>query len=77
MELKTKGSGGGRAGREMMDSNRSLLAIFTPKQYLPLLSVLIDRILPVLVFQASFWYTIAADRFVRPHLLPGIQFVRL
>ena len=51
VELKTKGARGGGAGREMMDSNTSL-------------PVLTDRILPVLVFQASFWYTIVADRFV-------------
>ena len=37
-----------------------------------LLSVLIDRILPVLVFQAKVWYTIVAERFVGPHLLPGM-----
>ena len=45
--------------------------------WLFLRSVLIHRISPVLVFQASFWYTVASGRFVRPHLLPGIQFVRL
>ena len=73
VELKTKGAGGGGAGREMMDSNTSLPSFF----WLFRRSVLIDRILPVLVFQASFWYTIVAERFVRPHLLPGIQFVRL
>ena len=78
VELKTKGAGGGGAGREMMDSNTSLPAIFTPKHFwLFLRSVLIDWILPVLVFQANFWYTIVAERFVRPHLLPGIRFVRL
>ena len=59
VELKTKGAGGGGAGREMMDSN------LTPKHFwLFLRSVLTDRILPVLVFQASFWYTIVAERFV-------------
>ena len=79
VELKTKGAGGGGAGREMMNSNTSLPAILTPKTFfwLFLRSVLTDRILPVLVFQANFWYTIVAERFVRPHLLPGIQFVRL
>ena len=65
VELKTKGAGGGGAGREMMDSNTSLPAILTPKHvWLFLRSVLTDRILPVLVFQASFWYTNVAERFV-------------
>ena len=65
VELKTKGAGGGGAGREMMDSNTSLPSILTPKHFWLLLrSVLTDRILPVLVFQASFWYTIMAERFV-------------
>ena len=78
VELKTKGAGGGGAGREMMDSNTSLPAILTPKHFLAVSAIcLTDRILPVLVFQANFWYTIVAERFVRPHLLPGIQFVRL
>ena len=62
VELKTKGAGGGGAGREMMDSNTSLPAILTPF-WLFLRSVLTDRILPVLVFQASFWYTNVAERF--------------
>ena len=77
VELKTKGAGGG-AGPEMMDSNTSLPAILTPRHSLAVSAIcLIDRILPVLVFQASFWYKIVAERFVRPHLLPGIQFVGL
>ena len=33
VELKAKGAGGGGAGREMMDSNRSLPAILTPKHF--------------------------------------------
>ena len=78
VELKTNGAGGGGAGCEMMDSNTSLPEIFSPKHFwLFLRSVLTDRILPVLVFQAKFWYTIVAERFVGPHLFPGIQFVRL
>ena len=65
VELKTKGAEGGGAGREMMDSNTSLPAIWTHKHFwLFLRSVLTDRILPVLVFQASFWYTNVAERFV-------------
>ena len=33
VELKTKGAGGGGAGREMMDSNTSLPAVLTPKHH--------------------------------------------
>ena len=78
VELKTKGAGAGGAVREIIDSNTSLPAILTPRHFwLFPRSVLTDRILPVLVFQAGFWYTIVAERFVGPHLLPGIQFVRL
>ena len=78
VELKTKGAGGGGAGREIIDSNTSLPPILTLDIFgLFPRSVLTDRILPVLVFQAGFWYTIVAERFVGPHLLPGIQFVRL
>ena len=76
VELKTKGSGGGGAGREIIDSNTSLPAILTHFWLFPR-SVLTYRILPVLVFQTGSWYTIVAERFVGPHLLPGIQFVQL
>ena len=59
MEQKTKG-----AGREMMDANTSLPSILTPKHFsLFLRSGLTDRILPVLAFQASSWYTIVPKRF--------------
>ena len=34
VEMKTKGAGGGRAGREMIDSNMSLPSIFTPWHFL-------------------------------------------
>ena len=33
VELKTKGAGGGRAGREIIDSNTSLPSILTPKHF--------------------------------------------
>ena len=60
-----------------MDSNTSLPSILTPEHFwLFLRSVLTGRILPVLAFQASSWYTIVAERFVGPHLLPGKQFVQ-
>ena len=64
VELKTKGTGGGGAGPEMMDSNTSLPSILTPEHFLlSLRSVLRDRILPVLAFQASSWYTIVNEQF--------------
>ena len=34
VELKTKFAGGGGAGREMIDSNTSLLSILTPMYFL-------------------------------------------
>ena len=43
MELKTKGAGGGGAGREMMDSNTSLPAILTPKHFLAVSAICFDR----------------------------------
>ena len=33
VELKTKGAGGGGAGREIIDSNTSLPAILTPRHF--------------------------------------------
>ena len=81
VELKTKGAGGGGAGREIMDSNTSLPWILTPRHFLSVSAICFERsaFLSVLVFQVNFWYNcvIVADRFVGPHLLPGIQFVRL
>ena len=43
MELKTKGAGGGGAGREMMDSNTSLSSILTPKHFFALSAICFDR----------------------------------
>ena len=43
VELKTKGAGGGGAGREMMDSNTSLLEILTPKHFLAVSAIRFDR----------------------------------
>ena len=43
VELKTKGAGGGGAGREMMDSNTSLPAILTPKHFLAVSAICFDR----------------------------------
>ena len=69
VELKTKGAGGGGAGREMIDSHLSLPSILTPKRFLLFLrSVLRDRIQPVLAFQAGSWYKAVAERFVLPRL---------
>ena len=44
VELKTKGAGGGGAGREMMDSNTSLPAILTPKHFLAVSAICFDRL---------------------------------
>ena len=41
MEMNTKGAGG--AGREMMDSNRSLPEILTPKHFLAVSAICFDR----------------------------------
>ena len=55
VQLKTKGAGGGEAGREMIDSNTFLPSIFTPRHFLQfLLSALKGLIWPELVSQASF-----------------------
>ena len=43
VELKTKGAGGGGAGREMMDSDTSLPAILTPKHFLAVSAICFDR----------------------------------
>ena len=43
VELKTKGAGGGGAGREMMDSNTSLPEILTPKHFLAVSAICFDR----------------------------------
>ena len=43
VELKTKGAGGGGAGREMMHSNTSLPAILTPKHFLAVSAICFDR----------------------------------
>ena len=42
VELKIKGAGGG-VGREMMDSNTSLPAILTPKHFLAVSAIRLDR----------------------------------
>ena len=43
VELKTKGAGGGGAGREMIDSNTTLPAILTPKHFLAVSAICFDR----------------------------------
>ena len=43
VELKTKGAGGGGAGREMMDSNTSLPAILTPRHFLAVSAICFER----------------------------------
>ena len=43
MALKTKCAWGGGAGREMMESNTSLPAILTPKHFLAVSAICLDR----------------------------------
>ena len=43
VELNTKGAGGGGAGREMMDSNTPLPSILTPKHFLAVSAICLDR----------------------------------
>ena len=43
VELKTKGTGGGGAGHEMMDSDTSLPDILTPKHFLAVSVICFDR----------------------------------
>ena len=43
VELKTKGAGGGGAGREIMDSNTSLPWILTPKNFLAVSAIYFER----------------------------------
>ena len=43
VELNTKGAGGGRAGREMIDSNTSLPSILTPKHFFAVSAICLDR----------------------------------
>ena len=43
VELKTKGAGGGGAGREIMDSNTSLPWILTPRHFLAVSAICFER----------------------------------
>ena len=43
MELKTKGAGGGGAGRKIMDSNTSLPWILTPRHFLAVSAICFER----------------------------------
>ena len=43
VELKTKGAGGGGAGREIMDSNTSLPLTFTPRHFLAVSAICLER----------------------------------
>ena len=44
VELKTKGAGGGGAGREMIDSNTSLPSILTPKHFLEVYAICFNKL---------------------------------
>ena len=43
VELETKGAGGGGAGRKIMDSNTSLPLIFTPRHFLAVSAICLER----------------------------------
>ena len=43
VELNTKGAGGGGTGREMIDSNTCLPSILTPKHFLAVSAICLDR----------------------------------
>ena len=43
VELKTKGAGGGGAGREIIDSNTSLPSLLTPKHFLAASAICFDE----------------------------------
>ena len=43
VELNTKGAGGGGAGREMIDSKTCLPLILTPKDFLAVSAICLDR----------------------------------
>ena len=43
VELKTKGTGGGGAGREIMDSNTSLPWILTSRHFLAVSAICLER----------------------------------
>ena len=43
VELKTKDAGGGGAGREMIDSNTSLLSILTPEHFFAVSAICCER----------------------------------
>ena len=43
VELKTKGAGGGGAGREIMESNTSLPWILTPRHFLAVSAICLER----------------------------------
>ena len=43
LELKTKGTGGERAGHEIVDSNTSLPSMLTPRHFLAVFAIYFDR----------------------------------
>ena len=43
VQLKTKGAGGGGAGREIIDSNTSLPSILTPRHFLAVSTICFDK----------------------------------
>ena len=69
VELKTKGAGGGGAGREMIDSNTSLPSILTPKHFFLFLRSVFQRSdLVCTCISGRFLVHAVAERFVSPRL---------
>ena len=73
VELNTKGTGGGGAGPQMIDSNTSLPSILTPKHFFAVSVICLDRSdLTCTCFLGRF---LMQEQLVLPRLLPGKQFV--
>ena len=61
MELKTKGAGGGRADREIIDSNTSLPSILTPWHFLADSDIFFERSDFRQIFSAQLWLSYSYD----------------
>ena len=67
--LNTKGAGEVGASREMMDSNTSLPSMVTPKHFLAVSAICLDRSdLACTCISGSFLYKAVVERFVLPRL---------
>ena len=69
LELNTKGAEGEEPGRKMMDSNTSLPSILTPKHFVAVFAICLDRSdLAYTCSSGRFWYKAVVERLVLPHL---------